>query len=137
MCFSATTSFTSAALTGVIGLASIRLSRSKRELPYAATPLIFAVQQAIEGFVWLDVFPVDNPGWSGSIGLFYLVIAGIFWPLYAPTMAFLIEPQQWRCCSMLVSLAIGLGVAGYVATMIATESVSISAACGTSPTQRA
>ena len=49
MCFSATASFSAASITGVIGVATLRQVKHPRELLLAAMPLLFAVQQAIEG----------------------------------------------------------------------------------------
>ena len=60
MCFSATASFTAGAGLLVIGAITIRLSRDRAELPFAAIPVLFGVQQLIEGALWLT-FPDKAP----------------------------------------------------------------------------
>ncbi|THD66260.1 DUF6629 family protein, partial [Phenylobacterium sp.] len=53
MCFSATASFTAAAVTGSLGLVAMARTRQLHDLPLAATPVLFAVQQVTEGLIWL------------------------------------------------------------------------------------
>ena len=45
MCFSATASFAASGALGLVGAASLAKTKSKKEVPFAAVPLIFAVQQ--------------------------------------------------------------------------------------------
>jgi len=60
MCFSASASFTGAAVIGAAGIASLALCRRPREIPFAALPFAFGVHQALEGVTWLDLN--DAPG---------------------------------------------------------------------------
>ena len=53
MCFSATASFTAGVLLLGAGALTVRSARSPRELPLAAIPRLFSIQQLIEGVVWL------------------------------------------------------------------------------------
>ncbi len=46
MCFSATASFVTVAFTGVAGLAAVTRAGPREEVPLAAVPLVFAVQQS-------------------------------------------------------------------------------------------
>lgn len=55
MCYSATASFASAAVIGAVGAATLTQVRRRREIPFAALPLLFAVHQATEGLVWLGL----------------------------------------------------------------------------------
>ena len=55
MCFSATVSFSAAGLLGLTGIATLVQVRKSAELPLAATPLLFAAQQTVEGALWLSV----------------------------------------------------------------------------------
>ncbi len=65
-------------------------------LPLAATPALFAVQQAIEGLPWLE--PPAAPDGSASTGLtpLFLLFAEVLWPVYAPIAVMLIEPDPRR-----------------------------------------
>lgn len=53
MCFSATASFTSSAVIGVIGVATLARASHPREWLFASIPLLFAIHQFAEGAVWL------------------------------------------------------------------------------------
>ena len=53
MCFSAYASFVAGSALLVVGAVTVVKAQQKRELPYAAIPLLFAVQQLIEGAIWL------------------------------------------------------------------------------------
>ena len=81
MCFSATASFAAAGLTGLLGLISVRRVKLRRELPLALMPIIFALQQGIEGMLWLNL-EVDPEGVAARIlALGFLLLAEVFWPL--------------------------------------------------------
>ena len=56
MCFSATASFAAAALLlgiGTLTLKSALAAHRQADLPFAAIPMLFALQQLIEGVIWL------------------------------------------------------------------------------------
>lgn len=114
MCFSATASFVTAGVTGVIGVVALSRVTERRQLPFAATPMLFAVQQGVEGLLWLGL-PLA-PGGATSTGLtfVYLLFAQVFWPVYAPVAVLLIEPHERRRQLMLLCLAAGLGVGAYM-----------------------
>lgn len=113
MCFSATASFVTAGLTGSLGIVCLSRVTEPRQLALAATPVFFALQQCVEGLLWLNL-PVapDGPG-SASLTLLFLVFALVFWPVYAPFAALLLEPNQSRRRLMLGCLAIGGGVGAW------------------------
>jgi hypothetical protein len=122
MCFSATASFVTAGLTGSIGIVSLTRVNAPRELPLALTPILFALQQGIEGLLWLEI-PVAPSGWAaGSLTLLYLLFAQVLWPVYAPSAVYLIEPSQGQRRIMLVCLAVGVVVSGCLLWSILTES---------------
>lgn len=89
MCFSAHASFIAAGLLSVIGCISLYKADTWSKQLLAFTPLLFAVQQAIEGFLWLLL-----PHTSLLSSLFtygYLFFAYMLWPVYVP---FLILNQE-------------------------------------------
>jgi hypothetical protein len=96
MCFSATASFSLAATTAVIGLATLRHVKHPHEYLLAITPLLFASQQAVEGFLWLQ-FSEESGSVNGPVLSFiYLVFAEVLWPTYSALAVLLIEPDQGR-----------------------------------------
>jgi len=80
----------------VIGIAALRHVREPRSILFALMPMLFAIHQFTEGWVWL--------GLHGRIGklaldhvafLFMLYAQGIL-PLLMPAAVLLMEPPGWR-----------------------------------------
>jgi hypothetical protein len=119
MCFSATASFTAAAVTGSIGALTLRSAAAKHEyqaLPIAAFPLLFAAQQLTEGFLWLDLAGLE-PGALRTILIHaFQGYAEVFWPVFAPLAAYLIEPERRRRRLILLCLAVGVSMSAYLLT---------------------
>jgi hypothetical protein len=113
MCFSATASFLTAGVTGAVGIASLARVGGPREVPFATMPIFFAVQQSIEGLLWLDA-PVAGGSVSPSLTLQFLIIAEVFWPVYAPIAVLLLEPSKRRRQIMLLCLALGVVVGAHL-----------------------
>jgi hypothetical protein len=84
-----------------------------REVALAAMPIVFAVQQSIEGLLWLDP-PLAGGSASSSLTLQFLIIAQVFWPVYAPIAVLLLEPSGRRRQIMFLCLALGAGVGAYL-----------------------
>ncbi|MBL8564524.1 MAG: hypothetical protein JNM89_02265 [Hyphomicrobiaceae bacterium] len=113
MCFSAPASFVAAGITGVVGIACLTKTQNVREVPLASMPLLFSLQQAIEGMLWLQL-PVAPHGPEASLLTFvFLVYAKVFWPVYAPLAAALVEPDRQRRGAMLALVAGGVAVGLY------------------------
>lgn len=113
MCFSPLASFATAGATGVIGLLALGRARAPRDLPLAAVPVLFGVQQAIEGGLWLRL-PGEAHGASAALlTLLFLLFAQVFWPVYAPLAAALGEPRGSRRRLLLMFVVYGAGLAGY------------------------
>ncbi len=124
MCFSATASFVTAGITGAVGILALTRIHSPREIPLATVPIFFAVQQSIEGSLWL-VLPEDPQGGSASaLTLSFLVFAEVVWPLYAPLAVWLVEPNAGRRKPMLACIAVGLAVSTYLLWWIMTHTHS-------------
>ncbi|MHB1278046.1 MAG: DUF6629 family protein [Bacteroidia bacterium] len=96
MCFSASASFGASVLLSFIGVASLKKVQSPNQFPFASIPLIFAVQQAFEGFVWLSF---SNPAFeeygSGSSYIF-LLFAQVVWPVWVPYSILILSPKEQR-----------------------------------------
>ena len=121
MCFSPTASFVTAGITGTIGLVCLARVRRPNELLLAATPILFAIQQSIEGSLWL-VLPSSQTGPAATgLTLLFLLFALVLWPVYAPVTVMLVEPDRDRRGFMLVGLAAGVGVAAYLLWTILTR----------------
>ncbi len=95
MCFSATASFVAGASLSAIGVATLKKTKNRAEVPFAAIPLMFGVQQLIEGFVWLS-FKYGNVISNPTFSLMFYFFSNVWWPLFVPLAVLLIEPVQSR-----------------------------------------
>jgi hypothetical protein len=95
MCFSATASFTAGAGLLAIGAVTLRRVRNPAEVPFALIPVLFGVQQLIEGALWLT-FPDKAPQLNTVLTYAYSVFSHVFWPVYVPIAVMLIECTVWR-----------------------------------------
>jgi hypothetical protein len=111
MCFSATASFSAAGMLALAGVATLSKARGPRERPLAALPLVFALQQGIEGMLWRTV-PVGHQAGRG-LATGFAILALIVWPLFVPLAVGLAEKVRKRRRLILALMGPGLGVAGY------------------------
>lgn len=121
MCFSATADLVAAAAVAPVGVVALRWAPTRADLPIAALPMLFAVHQAIEAFVWFGFDDRVSAGVQQAAILAYLVIAQIVLPLLVPLGVRAIEPVAWRRRALLVPLAAGLAVAAWVVYVITVE----------------
>ncbi|CAM3791579.1 DUF6629 family protein [Roseateles saccharophilus] len=109
MCFSATASFTAGAGLLLVGAATARQVRRRPELPFALIPLLFAVQQLIEGALWLT-FPDKAPWLNTALTYAYSLFSHVLWPIYVPLAVLLIEPPGWRRKALIAFSVAGIAV---------------------------
>lgn len=91
-------------------------------MPYAAIPTIFALQQFVEGSLWLAL-PASSP-WAGSLTITYLMFSNIFWPIYVPLAVLMIEPNAAHRRRLLFPIAAGIGTGAFFLVALSTNSVS-------------
>jgi len=107
MCFSTGASFCASAVLSAIGVAVLKKVKAPHQILFASIPLIFAVQQFSEGFVWLYL---SNPvfAWAKASPYLFLIFAQIIWPLWVPVSVTLLETDVKR--KRILALFIGLGM---------------------------
>ncbi len=111
MCFSAQASFIASGALFILGSYAVKKIKNKTSLPFALTPIMFAIQQIAEGFVWLGK---TNPNLSGMLSTatwLYLFFAFFFWPIWIPTATILLEKNMARRHILYIILGIGITVA--------------------------
>jgi hypothetical protein len=93
MCFSATASFGAGIVLSAIGVASLKKVIHPSQTLFAAIPILFAVQQLCEGFLWLAL---THPGYSflqDFTTYLFLSFAQVLWPLYVPLAVYLFQEK--------------------------------------------
>ena len=84
MCFSATANFVGSAVLAGIGVATLREVKHRREILFASLPLLFAVHQFTEGWVWLGLDGHLPPVVAHDAGAAFMLYAQGFLPLLIP-----------------------------------------------------
>lgn len=110
MCFSAATSFTLAGVLGGAGTASIALNRSRSYRLVAAIPMIFAVQQASEGVIWLTIGDPAHALLQHLAVTAFVAVAVVIWPIWCPVSLWLAERDPGR--RRVLAVLSGIGVVG-------------------------
>ncbi len=118
MCFSATASFGASAILGTIGIIAVAKAKTNPQRLFATIPLIFAVQQLTEGFLWLSLKNADMASWQPLLTCIYLVFAMAVWPLWVPLTIRLLEKDGRSKRIMNVLVGIGAVVAICVALIL-------------------
>jgi len=123
MCFSATASFVAGGMLTVIGVVTVKLAANRKELPFAAVPLLFGVQQIIEGLLWLS-FDYDIAQLKVISTYMFTMFSHVLWPVYIPFSVWSIERNLWRRKVMQGFQVVGIGVGVYLFVLIATLPLS-------------
>ncbi|MGA2453081.1 MAG: DUF6629 family protein [Solirubrobacteraceae bacterium] len=114
MCFSPDADFTAAAVVGVVGVATLRRVRTRRELIVGGLPLLFALHQFTEAFVWLGLRGEVSGALGHTATDIYVIYAYAVLPVIVPIGLYLIEPSRTHRRWVLPFVALGLLVGGYM-----------------------
>lgn len=97
MCFSATASFTAATLLIPAGFYCFKqaLLFDRNQIFFASIPLVFGIQQSIEGMLW------SSQGAFAGVDAHYFVLSflffsHLFWLIWIPYSCYNIEPDPFR-----------------------------------------
>ena len=121
MCFSATASFVAGGALSVTGALTLRQAKKKVELPFASIPLLFGIQQLIEGVIWLSF---GNSAINIISTYVYSLFSYVFWPVFVPVATLLIEKDPVRRRILKVFTGIGLAVGMYLFYFIFSEGIT-------------
>ncbi len=114
MCFSATVNFAGSSVLGAAGVATLTKVKHRRELLFAAMPMLFAIHQFIEGFVWLGLDGILSPAVAHNMGAAFMLYAQGLLPLLAPLSVLLFEPNARSRQRMLPFVVLGGAVTLYI-----------------------
>jgi len=119
MCFSATASFAvggSLILLGAVTLKRAAGRQRREQLPFASIPLLFGIQQLVEGALWLSI-EHDGELLRTIATYLFTLFSHIIWPLFVPYAVARMERGRpvatWRRNAMW-----GCRLAGVVTAML-------------------
>lgn len=122
MCFSASASFIAGTSLTVIGVATLKHTEERAERPFAMIPLLFGIQQLIEGIIWLT-FAHDAPLLRQAMTYVYSGFSHVLWPIYLPLALATLEAIRWRKRALVAFAAVGFTVGLYLFYFIVTQPV--------------
>lgn len=114
MCFSAEANFVGSAVLGTIGVVTLTKVKHRRELLFAALPVLFAVHQFIEGFVWLGLDGILRPIVAHDMGAAFMLYAQGLLPFLLPLSVLLFEPDRQSRRRMVPFALLGAATTLYI-----------------------
>ena len=114
MCFSATANFVGSGVLGAVGVVTLTKVKHRRELLFAALPILFAIHQFIEGFVWLGLDGILSPTVAHNMGAAFMLYAQGLLPFLLPLSVLLFEPDKKSRQRMLPFLVLGTALTLYI-----------------------
>ena len=114
MCFSAAANFVGSGVLATVGVVTLTRVKHKRELLFASLPILFAIHQFIEGFVWLGLDGMLSPKVTHNMAAAFMLYAQGLLPFLLPLSVVLFEPDVRSRRRMLPFLAIGTSTALYI-----------------------
>ncbi|OGI11422.1 MAG: hypothetical protein A2Y40_09520 [Candidatus Margulisbacteria bacterium GWF2_35_9] len=107
MCFSAEASFIGGTIISTIGIVTLRKAHKPSQLLFASIPLLFGIQQIIEGILWLIIPHTGVALVRGIFTYLFLVFATVIWPFIIPLSVLLMEEKKKRKRLLVIPLVIG------------------------------
>jgi hypothetical protein len=99
MCVSAAVNFTGSGILATVGAVTLTKVKHRRELLFASLPILFAIHQFIEGFVWLGLDGLLSPKVTHNMGAAFMLYAQGLLPFLLPLSVLLFESdaKSRRC----------------------------------------
>ena len=128
MCFGPVASFSASAVLASFGVLILRNVRSPKELLFAAFPALFALQQLVEGALWLVLANDAKPEAAVRVLSFgFLLFAYGLWPVLCPASVYAIEYDESRKKVLRFMILAGLTTSLYLLYFIFSMPVSAAA----------
>jgi hypothetical protein len=99
--------------------------KHRRELLFAALPMLFAIHQFIEGFVWLGLDGILSPTVAHDMGAAFMLYAQGLLPFLLPLSVLLFEPDAKSRRRMLPFLILGGGTSLYILWALTAYSLQV------------
>jgi hypothetical protein len=114
MCFSATANFVGSGVLTSVGVVTLTRVKHRRELLFASLPILFAIHQFIEGFVWLGLDGILSPTVAHDMGAAFMLYAQGLLPFLLPLSVLLFEADKKSRRNMLPFLVLGTATTLYI-----------------------
>jgi hypothetical protein len=114
MSFSAAANFVGSTALGAVGVLTLTKVKHRRELLFAALPILFAVHQFIEGFVWLGLDGILSHVVAHNMAAAFMLYAQGLLPFLLPLSVLLFEPDGNSRRRMLPFAVLGGTTALYI-----------------------
>lgn len=122
ICFSANASLLAGIALLATGIITVRRADRLVQLPYAAIPVAFGMQQLVEGYLW-KALPTQSQT-TEIVATIYLSFSHVLWPIFVPLAVVMIEPLKTRRKRLLVPMAAGAVAGLYFLYALLTQPVS-------------
>jgi hypothetical protein len=126
MCFSAAANFVGSGVLAAVGVATLTQVKHRREIPFAAIPLLFALHQFTEDFVWLGLDGKLPPIVTHDAGAAFMLYAQRLLPLLLPLAVLLMEPGRTGKRRILPFAILGGGLTLYILWALAAFPTQVS-----------
>ena len=126
MCFSAEASFIASGFLATCSAYTIKKTLDSKDLSFmciALIPLLFAIQQFSEGFIWL--FLGKDQNLDILLSYLFLFFAFFLWPVWVPLSLAIYDKQRQK---IFFSLAVGgliFGIILYITSMFFSSSFNL------------
>lgn len=114
MCFSAPASFTAGVGLLLVGSIAMIKAKTPAQRVLAGIPIFFAMQQVIEGLLWLALSHAAYARWSDLAMYLFLAFAQTIWPILVPLSMLLFEKDPVRKKILFGLLGTGILAALYL-----------------------
>jgi hypothetical protein len=114
VCFSATANFVGSGVLGAVGVVTLTKVKHRRELLFASLPVLFAIHQFTEGFVWLGLDGILSPAVARDMGAAFMLYAQGLLPFLLPLSVMLFEADVNSRRRMLPFVALGGATTLYI-----------------------
>lgn len=100
-----------------LGVATVKKAKRKSEIPFAMIPLLFGIQQVVEGMLWLS-FRFDSPLLNVTMTYMFTLFSHVLWPMYVSFAIGLLETVAWRKKVIWAFQFIGIAVGLYLLYLV-------------------
>jgi len=124
MCFSATASFVVGGSLTVVGVVTLKLAQGRAEVPFAAIPLLFGIQQIVEGLLWVSMAQ-DMAQLKTAMTYLFTFFSHMLWPMLVPFAIARMESVRaiapWRKNALWGFRVVGVVVAMLLLELVTTQ----------------